>query len=182
MFRNYFKIAFRNLWRNKSYSAINIVGLGVGIAICLLIFLVIQFETSFDDFHTNKDRIYRVVTEFKDPSGTNFSSGVPYPMPAALKQDLPQLDAVSQINANDNTLLAVMDDNKQQAAKKFKEGKGVFDTDPAFFKIFDFHWLYGTPDKALADPYSIVLTKDLAEKYFGSWREAIGKTLKRNNK
>src|ERR1043166_288253 len=103
-------------------------------------------------------------------------------MPAALKQDVPQLDAVSQIFANDNTLLAVMDDNKQQAVKKFKEGKGVFDTDPAFFKIFDFHWLYGTPDQALADPYSIVLTKELAEKYFGSWREAIGKTLKRNNK
>src|SRR5689334_14759231 len=118
MFRNYFKIALRNLWRNKSYSAINIVGLGVGIAICLLIFLVIQFETSFDNFHTNKDRIYRVVTEFKDPSGTNFSSGVPYPMPAALKQDVPQLDAVSRINANDNTQLAVMDDNKQQAVKK----------------------------------------------------------------
>src|SRR5215475_8228689 len=124
MFRNYFKIAFRNLWRNKSYSAINIFGLGVGIAVCLLIFLVIQFETSFDNFHKNKERIYRVVTEFKDPSGSSFSSGVPDPMPAALKQDLPQLDAVSRIVANDNTLFAVMDESKQQAIKKFKEEKG----------------------------------------------------------
>jgi putative ABC transport system permease protein len=182
MFRNYFKIAFRNLWRNKSYSAINIFGLGVGIAICLLIFLVIQFESSFDNFHRNKERIYRVVTMFKDPLGNSSSSGVPYPMPAALKQDLPQLDAVSQVYADRNTLLAVMDDNKQQASKKFKEEKGVFYTDPAFFKIFDFKWLYGTANQALSDPNSIVLTKDLAEKYFGSWQEAIGKTLKRNNK
>src|SRR4030095_4429777 len=132
MIRNYFKFAFRNLWRNKSYSAINIVGLGVGIAICLLIFLVIQFETSFDNFHKNKERIYRVVSWFKNPSGNSFSSGVPNPMPAAMKQDLPQLDAISQIYASENTLLAVMDDNKQQAAKKFKEPKGVFYTDPAF--------------------------------------------------
>jgi len=182
MFRNYFKIAFRNLWRNKSYSAINILGLGVGIAVCLLIFLVIQFETSFDNFHKNKARIYRVRTEFQDPTGHNFSSGVPYPMPAALKQDLPQLDAVTQIDKDENTLLAVMDEDKQHADKKFKEENGVFFTDSSFFKIFDFHWLYGTADQALADPNSIVLTKDLAEKYFGSWRDAISKTLKRNNK
>ena len=66
MLKNYFKTAFRNLLRNKSYTAINVFGLAIGITVCLTIFLVIQFETSFDNFHSKKDRIYRVLTEFKD--------------------------------------------------------------------------------------------------------------------
>ncbi len=85
MFKNYFKTAFRNLLRNKVYTTINVLGLGVGIAVCLIIFLVIQFEKSFDNFHAKKDRIYRVLTEFKDPSGTTYSSGVPFPLPRTLK-------------------------------------------------------------------------------------------------
>jgi hypothetical protein len=182
MFRNFFKTAFRSLRRNKSYSVINILGLGVGIAICLMIFLIIQFETSFDNFHSKKDRIHRVLTEFKDPSGTNYSSGVPFPFPATLRQDFPQLEKVAAIYGDENTLLSVMDDNDEKAIKKFKEEQGVFFTDPSFFEIFDFEWLYGNPATALGDPLSIVLTKEIAEKYFGSWKNAIGKTIKRNNK
>ncbi len=182
MLRNFFKTAFRSLRRNKSYSVINILGLGVGIAICLMIFLIIQFETSFDNFHSKKDRIHRVLTEFKDPSGTNYSSGVPFPFPATLRQDFPQLEKVAAIYGDENTLLSVMDDNDEKAIKKFKEEQGVFFTDPSFFEIFDFEWLYGNPATALGDPLSIVLTKEIAEKYFGSWKNAIGKTIKRNNK
>jgi ABC-type antimicrobial peptide transport system permease subunit len=161
---------------------INILGLGVGIAICLMIFLIIQFETSFDNFHSKKDRIYRVLTEFKDPSGTNYSSGVPFPFPATLRQDFPQLEKVAAIYGDENTLLSAMDDNDEKAIKKFKEEEGVFFTESSFFEIFDFKWLHGNPATALTDPLSIVLTKEIAEKYFGSWENAIGKTIKRNNK
>ncbi|MBA2562318.1 MAG: ABC transporter permease, partial [Chitinophagaceae bacterium] len=104
MLRNFFKTAFRSLKRNKSYSLINIIGLGVGIAVCLMIFLIIQFETSFDRFHSKKDRIYRVLTELRNPSGTNYNKGVPLPLPATLKQDFPQLEKVAAIYADNNTL------------------------------------------------------------------------------
>src|SRR5688572_23852892 len=97
MFANYLKTAFRNLLRNKSYAAINIVGLAVGIAACLLIFLVVQFELSFDTFHHKKENIYRVVSEFKNSDGTHHSSGVPFPVGPALRIDYPQLKKVANI-------------------------------------------------------------------------------------
>src|SRR5829696_9008444 len=97
MIKNYFKTAFRNLLRNKSYAAINITGLAVGIAACLLIFLVIQYESSFDTFHKKKDRIYRVVSEFKSPDGTSYSPGVPFPVTEALRVDFLQLNKVAAI-------------------------------------------------------------------------------------
>jgi predicted permease len=182
MIKNYFKVALRNLSKNKGYTAINTLGLGVGIAVCLVIFLIIQFETSFDTFHTKKDRIHRVLTEFKDPSGTNYSAGVPFPLPATLRSDFPQLEKVAAIYSDDNTLLSVMDEKGERAVKKFKEAEGVYFVEPQFFEIFDFEWLYGNAKEALSEPNTIVLTKETAEKYFGSWKEAIGKTIKRNNK
>jgi ABC-type antimicrobial peptide transport system permease subunit len=182
MFKNFFTTALRNLKRNKAYSLINIIGLGVGMAICLMIFLIIHFETSFDTFHSQKERIYRVLTEFNDPSGKSFSAGVPFPLPATLRQDFPQLEKVAPIYADNNTLLSVMDEDNQKAIKKFKEEEGVFFTEASFFEIFDFKWLSGDPATALSDPLSIVLTKEIAEKYFGSWEAAIGKTINRNNK
>ncbi|GEO09200.1 ABC transporter permease [Segetibacter aerophilus] len=179
MFQNYFKTAIRNLIRNKSYTTINVLGLGVGIAVCLMIFLVIQFETSFDNFHTKKDRIYRVLTEFKDPSGISHSSGVPFPLPKTLRSDFPQLEKVTAISSDNNSLFAIVDNG--QSVKKFKEEQGVFYTEPEFFEIFDFPWLYGEA-KSLSEPNNIALTKETAEKYFGSWKNAIGKTIKKDNR
>jgi putative ABC transport system permease protein len=89
MFRNYFKTAYRSLIRSKSYALINIAGLAVGIAVCIIIFLIITFETSFDNFHKEDDQIFRVLTEGHGPDGINFSSGVPIPTPDALKNDFP---------------------------------------------------------------------------------------------
>ncbi|MEJ7829501.1 MAG: ABC transporter permease [Segetibacter sp.] len=181
MFTNFFKTAFRNLVRNKTYTLINVLGLGAGIAVCIILFLVIQFDTSFDTFHKKKDRIYRVLTEFKDPSGNNFSSGVPFPLPAALRNDFPQLEKVTAIYADDNTLLTIVDEKNERSIKKFKEEKGVFFTEPQFFDIFDFSWLEGNA-QSLNEPNTAALTKETAEKYFGNWKDAIGKTIKRNNK
>ena len=84
MFRNYFKTAFRNLTRNRNYTIINIAGLSVGIAVCMMIFIIIQFLTSFDNFHAKKDRVYRVLTEYHHEDGANISYGkdVPFPMTA----------------------------------------------------------------------------------------------------
>src|SRR5678815_272944 len=95
MFKNYLKTAFRNLKRNKSYALINVLGLTVGIAASLLIFLVIQYETSFDNFHKKRNSIYRLGTEFHTQDGVSYSDGISFPAAAALRIDFPQLKAVS---------------------------------------------------------------------------------------
>jgi putative ABC transport system permease protein len=181
MIRNFFTTALRNLTRNKTYAFINISGLAVGIAVCLTIFLIIRFETSFDTFHAKREQIYRVVTKFSDPSGVSYSAGVPVPLPVALRQDYPQLPAVAAIFGDNNAQIQVLNE-ENQIVKKFKEETGVFFTEPSFFAVFDFPWLAGDPATALRDPNTAVLTKATAEKYFGSWQVAIGKTIKRNDR
>jgi putative ABC transport system permease protein len=182
MLKNYFKTAYRNLWRNKNYTTINIAGLACGIAVCLVIFIIVQFELSFDKFHAKKDRIYRVLTEYHHADATEifYGAGVPRPMPTGLRTAFPQLEKVAAIYSEGNDQLLVLNDNGQPI-KKFKEEKGVFFTEPSFFEIFDFSWLAGNSATALKDPNSVVLTKEIAEKYFGDWKTAMGKTIKRNN-
>src|SRR3978361_118165 len=91
MIKNYIKTAWRNLMHNKSYATLNVVGLAVGVAACLLIFLIIKYETSFDTYHTKKDHIYRVMSVQYNPDGVEYVSGVPFPTGAGLRLDFPQL-------------------------------------------------------------------------------------------
>src|SRR5574337_2059232 len=113
MFRNYFKTAFRSLVRNKTYTTINIAGLAVGIAVCLIIFIIIQFQTSFDNFHPKKDHIYRVLTEshHADEGTVSYAKNVPFQMTANLKTAFPQLEQVTPGYASHNDELHVLDDN-----------------------------------------------------------------------
>ncbi|HLK31212.1 MAG TPA: ABC transporter permease [Puia sp.] len=182
MFKNYFKTAYRNLIRNKSYTFINIAGLAIGIAICMIIFIVIQFELSFDKFHTKKDRIYRVLTEYKhsDSKDVFYASAVPFALPKGMKTAFPQIEKITAIYTDGNDQIQVLD-NDGHPTKKFKEQKGVFFAEPSFFDIFDFPWLAGNPKTALNDPNTAVLTKEIAEKYFGDWKTAMGKTIKWRN-
>ena len=180
MFKSFFPLAFRNLRRNGSYTVINILGLSVGIAVCLLIFMVVHFELSFDTFHAKKERIFRVLTKFEGPDGINFSAGVPFPTPNALRNDYPEVK-VSSVMSN-NGLIAITNDKSQAgAAKKFQEEDGVFFVDPEFFEIFDFPFLSGN-HTTLNKPNMAVLSKTTAEKYFGDWKSATGKTFLYNNR
>ena len=177
MFKNYLKTTRRNLVKNKSYAAINIIGLAVGIAVCMIIFIIIQFQTSFDNFHSKKDRIYRVLTEYHHTETANISYGqdVPLPLPAGLKTSFPQIEQVAPIFlSHDDQLL--IPDNNGITVKTFKEQRGVFFTEPSFFKMFDFPLLAGSY-ASLKDPNNVLLTKEIAEKYFGDWETAIGKTI-----
>src|SRR6266404_570744 len=182
MIKNYFKTAFRNLLRRKNYAIINIAGLATGIAICLVIFIVIRYEMSFDNYHVRKDRIYRLLTEYHhaDAADIFYGKGVPAPLPAALRSNFPQAEKVATVYSESNDQIQVLNDNGQ-SIKKFKEEKGVFFTEPSLFDIFDFKWLVGNAS-SLKDPNSVVLTKAIAEKYFGDWQFAIGKTIKWNNR
>src|SRR5665213_977968 len=178
MFKNYFKTAFRRLARNRNYTIINIAGLSVGIAVCMMIFIIIRFQTSFDNFHPKKDRIYRVLTEshHADAGNITYEKNVPFPMPANLKTSFPQLEQVAPVYASHNDELQVLDANGKPV-KNFKEPSGVFYTSPSFFHMFNFPLLAGSYE-SLKDPNNVLLTKEIAETYFGDWKTAMGKTIK----
>jgi predicted permease len=178
MFRNYFKTALRNLKRNKAYAIINTLGLSVGIAACLLIFLVVQFESSFDNFHPKKNSIYRVATEFHNQDGISYSDGVSFPVAKGLRIDFPQIKEVASIFKNGGQITV---EDKSAQRKKLQEDN-FFYAGPEFFTMFNFPWLAGNPKTALSNPNSAVLTQKTAEKYFGNWKSAIGKTIKYENK
>ncbi len=177
MFFNNFKTAYRNLVRNKAYAFMNISGLAIGIAACILIFLVIRFETSFDTFHSKKNNIYRIgsrkinTTDGKE----HFSGGVPFPVGPALAAEFPQVKQVARILQREEEPITIENPGKDK--KKFKTN--LYYSEPAFFTLFDFEWLSGNATTSLTEPNSAVLSKKAAEKYFGDWRNAIGKTVMR---
>ncbi|NML40535.1 FtsX-like permease family protein [Chitinophaga sp. G-6-1-13] len=179
MFKNYLKTAWQNLRCHKSYVAINTIGLAVGIAACLLIFLLIQYETSFDDFHTNKERIYRVVAATKTPEGINYSKGSAFPVAEGLRLDYPQLEHAARIYGRRDKQITLLNEPAKGSQKKFKEN--IFFADVEFFNIFNFPFLEGDAKTALSEPNTVVLTQERAEKYFGDWHTAMGKFIKYDN-
>ncbi len=173
MFKNYFKTAFRNLSRNKSYALINITGLGIGMAACLLIFLVIQFETSFDNFHPKKNNIYRIGTKFHTEDGYSYSGGIAFPAGPVIKAELPEVKTEARIYQISGEPVTIDYANTQ--IKKFKAD--LYYTEPDFFSLFNFPWLAGDPKTTLSKPNQAALTQKTAEKFFGDWHLALGKTI-----
>ncbi len=169
MIQNYIKIALRNILKNKGYAAINIIGLAMGLACCLLIVIYLQNELSYDRYHDNKERIYRIVHEYKDPSGNEQEQiWGNAPIGEALKSDFPEIEKVVQFSGQTSILL-------RQGDKKFQE-ENVFFMDSTAFDVFSWKVLAGNPHTALKDPYTVVLTESTAKKYFGN-QNPIGKTL-----
>lgn len=180
---NFLRIALRQAIRQKEHTTIKVLGLAVGIAVCLLIFLVVRFETSFDDFHPNRDHIYRVVSVLKTPLGTSYESGVPFPTAAALRRDYPQLKQVACIlSLGGDGLITIADPHKDNRSDaKFRETSGILYAEPQFFDMFAFRWLTGDKSTALNEPNTVVLTRSMAMKYFGSWSSAVGRSLRLDN-
>lgn len=174
MFKLNLKIALRNLWKHKVYTFINVAGLSVGMAGCILIFIFIRYQLSYDDDFNNKDRIYRVVSNWKYKSGTDASQGVPIPLAAAIRNDIPQLEKVAAIQRASGVLAAL----DQTGQLKFKDYEAAYFAQPEFFEIFKFNWLSGDPKRDLFAPNTVALSEKAAIKYFGDWRNALGKTLR----
>jgi putative ABC transport system permease protein len=178
MFKNYFTLAFRTLWKRKSFSIINILGLAVGIAVSLLIFLVIQNEFSYDRYHSKRDRIYRVVSTQLNKSNGEIKSkhaGVPSPLPEAMRLDFPQLEKVGAIWGLPKSQIYIPAKGMEEE-KRFKENGGLYWADAAVFDIFDFKWIVGNA-RELTEPNTVVLDESLAGKYFDDPHAAIGKTI-----
>jgi putative ABC transport system permease protein len=181
MFKNYFKIALRNLVSHKAFSVINIAGLAIGIASCLLLFTVVKYELSYDKFQPDYSEIYHVVTRDKFEDGVTYNPGVPVPALEALRIDFPQI-TIGSLFASYGSQVTVMNANDIASAdKKFIEATGFFFADPQFFKVFRYDWLAGSPS-VLEVPDNTVLTKKLADKYFGDWKNAVGQFLRLDNK
>ena len=183
MLTNYLKIAWRNLARNRSFTILNTLGLSVGVAAALLLFMVVRYELSFDTFHTKYDRIYRVVRKEIYPNGNEeFTSGNPLPVADALKTDIPQFDKVVPVFGTLDPQITVLgaDPDSPNFSTKFIEKHEGLLVNPDFFSLFDFQWLVGTPG-VLAQPNVVVLSKSYAEKYFTDYQEAVGKFIRVNN-
>lgn len=179
MFENYLKIAIRSLFKNKTYTAINIIGLALGIACGLGIFMIVNFESGFDKFHRESNRIYRVVSDFHYPGNDEYSSGVPFPLPAALKLDVPKIKYIATIFGATNSQIDIAAQNSGANEKRFIEKSGVYYANQDFFRVFNFKWLAG--DAAiLSKPNHVALSRHMAETYFGSWQNALGKTIKKD--
>lgn len=181
MLKNYLFIAWRNLSRRKVYTAINISGLAIGIAACLLLFTIIRYELSYESFQPNRNRIYHIVTQDKTPNGLFFTPGIPYPALEAIRTDIPHVTTGS-LFASYGSQVTVLDNKDPQSGldKKFIEDYGFFFADPQFFQVFHYEWLSGSPE-VLKEPNTTVLTQDVAEKYFGNWKSAVGQLLKLDN-
>ncbi len=170
MLRNYFKIAFRNLWKNKVYALINIVGLSIAFGSAMLLFLTARFELSYDDFQANKEHLYKVFFKLNLADGTRMGTSMPAPLTPALKADFKsEIKHISRI----------MDSGVQvvQGDKTLDQDLNYVDAD--FLKMFSFEMLKGNPNTALNDLKSIVINKSTAEKLFGSG-EPIGQTINLN--
>jgi putative ABC transport system permease protein len=178
MLKSYFKIAWRNIVRHKVYAAINISGLTVGIAACLLIFVVIQYELSFDRFRPNYKNIYHVVTRENREDGSSYNPGVQVPATDALRLDFPQAK-VAALNSSYGSQITIPGTGSAPD-KKFTENMGVMFMEPQFFDIFKADWLAGNLS-ALAQPNMAIIDKSSAIKYFGDWKNALGKSLKMDN-
>ncbi|MCF2443490.1 ABC transporter permease [Dyadobacter sp. CY345] len=173
MIKNHLKIAFRNLSKHKIFSLINILGLAVGMCACFLIALYVSFELSYDTFHNKADRIFRLVTDIKTPSETLKVDVSTWSAAPSLKDDFPEVEAFTRINAANLHI--------RKGNLLFKDEKAFF-ADSSLFNVFDFKLIQGNPATALKEQLSIVLTEKTAKKYFGE-KDPIGQilTLSRDN-
>ena len=172
MIHNYFKIAFRNIQKHKGYSFINILGLAIGLACCILLLLWVQDELDFDRFHTHSNNLYRVFTEGHYTSRVTRFSWTPAPLAEVLKEEWPEVVETSRF-VNAGRTLIIHDD------RRFFEN-GVAFADPSFFEMFTFPLFQDDSRSPFAELSSVIITEEMAEKYFGD-KNPIGQSLSMNN-
>ena len=173
MLKNYFKIAFRNLWNNKGYSAINIFGLAVGLAACLLITLYVIDELSYDRYNDKADRIYRINSDLHFGGGNLHITQTSDMMGELLKKDFPQVEEFTRIYSNEGAKLI-------KKGNAFINEQNIAYVDSTFFRVFTLPALHGNTKTALDEPNTMVVTESTAKKYFGI-PDVLGKTIEIKN-
>ncbi|HEV3327580.1 MAG TPA: ABC transporter permease, partial [Puia sp.] len=168
MIKNYLRVAFRNLWRHKGFSLLNIVGLTIGMTAFFLVFLYVCFELSYDSFHGKADRIYRIVSDVQTPTGLQHFNNPPLPSTIGMKEQLPEIEMTTRISLGDNWMV-IRD-------RDVFETDDVAMSDPNFFRVFDFPLIKGDPKTALSGARNVVLSESTAKKFFGN-TDPMGKVL-----
>lgn len=177
MIKNYLKTAIRSFWRHKVFTLINIIGLSIGISASVVIYLIVHYDLTFDQFHKDSDRLYRVVTNFTFDGRPAYNSGVSGALPAAVKS---QVTGLQNIATTYRILLPdVFIQGKNNQPVKYKSQKGVVLADEGYFKLFEYNWLAGSSKAAMQQPGQVVLTSKQAKLYFPAlaYADMIGKTV-----
>ena len=188
MIRNYFKIAFRQLWAGKIHTFINIFGLALGITSCLIIYIFIRYELSFDGAHSNAQRTYRIVEHSQKADGIQHWPTTAYPLAEAIRRDMPTMNVTQTAGPLSRIINSV---DEQGNVHRFEENRLLF-ADEHYLQTFDFKkafpegiWLAGNAKMAFRQPNAVVLTQKLAERYFadqaGNYEKMLGKILTLNN-
>jgi putative ABC transport system permease protein len=176
MIKNYLKIAFRSFGRHKLFTLINVVGLSIGISAALVIYLIVHYDFTFDKFHKDEDRIYRVVSDFSFQGQQGHNSGVCGPLPGAIKSQATGVEFTAPVfTLSPDVFIA----GKGNVPTRFKAQDRIALTDQQYFKIFNYVWLAGSSAHALDAPNHVVLTSERAKLYFPSltYDQMIGKVV-----
>lgn len=184
MLQNYLRLALRHLLKNRLYATINIAGLAVGVAACLLIFRLVHYELSFNTSFKHYDRIGRIVTnDFTHTEGASFTPGIPVPAMDEMQQKVPAFAQFARTHTMWPTITVPSAPGSFLGRKipTDDDHETAIFTEPAFFAIFDWSWLAGDATSALQEPNSVVLSEKMAEKCFGAWQMAIGQTVIMDN-
>ncbi len=179
MFGNYLLVALRNLKRHKLFSLINISGLAIGISASLVIFLLVQYDFSFDKFHKDRDRIYRVVSDLQFPGQFLTNGGVCAPLADAMRNEVTGLEATAAFHTYGYQTKVSFPQHSGDNPPVYKNQKEIVFADGNYFRIFSYQWLAGSPQTAFAEPFKVVLTESRAQLYFpgNDPSRAIGQTI-----
>ena len=179
MISNYIRTTLRKFARTRLHTLVNLSGLTLGLLCALIIFQKVRYETSFDRYHEDSDLIFRVVRSVQEDGETYHGAGLPYPFVNAFRNDFPYVPEVTLIDRNfAPPLIAVPQEDGR--VDRFKEEMGVAFVEPDYLEIFSYGWIAGNPDLALTGPRSVVLSRSLADKYFGTV-DVLGRTLSFSN-
>ncbi|MBC7418779.1 MAG: ABC transporter permease, partial [Pedobacter sp.] len=178
MLKNYIKIAWRNIWKNRLFSTINIISLSIGISASMIIGMMVYFESTFDAFHKDGDLIYRITTYYTSKGEVGYNRGVALPLTKTVEEGMTGVKTASTFFGAEPTKV----ENKI-AETTFKNPEFVIYADGNYFKLIHYNWLAGNPISSLKNPNEVVLTASRAEKYFPKLQasQIIGKTLVYND-
>ena len=182
MFRNYFKTAWRNILRNKTFSVINIIGLAIGISASLVIYLIVSYDLGFEKFQKDNGRIYRVVSDMKFPDNDFKNSGVPMPLIQTSQKDLTGIEMFVPFSTpNGDMNISIRNANGKPDL--YKKQEHILFADNNYFKMLGFTWLAGSQQNSLSEPFTVVLSESRAKTYFpyDDMSKVIGKTIVYND-
>ncbi len=179
MLQTYFLSAWRHLKSHKVYALINVLGLTLGITCTILIFVLVRYHLSFDNFHKDAERIYRLNTEFHE-DGIRQISALPTPVGKAFRSDYNFVEVSGRIVSYPNSLISLPQAKAGEEEKKFQEPNGLAFTEPGFFQVFNFPLVEGNVS-SLGEPHHALITEEIARKYFGT-TEAMGKVIRFDNR